>query len=75
VERQSSALEGPLAVEIVVGSYSDRDLSVRADLILPDPNHRASSSSDRYAPVCSQTQTGHNADDLGFLYPRWDGWN
>jgi len=60
LERQSSALEGPLAVEIVVGSYSVGDLSVRADLIFPDPNHRSSSCSDRYAPVCSQTQTGHD---------------
>jgi len=66
LERQSSALEGPLAMGIIVGSYSVWDLSVRADLIFTDPYHRASSCSDRCASVCSQTQTGDNADDLRF---------
>ena len=55
LERQSSALE---AMGIIVGSYSVGDLSVRADLIFPDPYHRASSCLDRCASVCSQTQTG-----------------
>ena len=63
LERQPSALE---AMGIIVGSYSVGDLSVQADLIFPDPYHRASSCSDRCASVCSQTQTGDNADDSSF---------
>jgi len=48
------------------GLGASRGLVGSSRLNFSDPNHGASSCSDRYKSVCRQTQTGHDAGILGF---------